>query len=78
MSSLYMGVSGRKTDFVPCGQQRGRQQGHLHKLFNVFVTNCLESTEAKLVRPDFFYYLIYGNFFFRFRVGGTEKKKKKL
>ena len=49
MSSLYMGFSGRKIDFVPCGQERGRQQGHLHKLFNVFVTNSLKSTEAKLV-----------------------------
>ena len=29
------------------------------------------------IRPEFFYSLIYGNFFFRFRVGGTKKNKKK-
>ena len=32
-----------------------------------------------LALGHFFYSLIYGNFFFRFRVGGTKKKKiKKL
>ena len=30
-----------------------------------------------MIRPEFFYQLIYGIFFFRFRVGGQKKEKKK-
>ena len=32
-------------------------------------------TLAQYFRPDFFYLLIYGKFFFRSRVGGTKKNK---
>ena len=31
----------------------------------------------QIVRPEFFYQLIYGIFFFRFRVGGMKKVNKK-
>ena len=35
------------------------------------------SCSISVVRPDFFYKLIYGNFFSRFRVWGTGEKRKK-
>ena len=39
---------------------------------------CMAPIVAANDRPEFFYYLIYGNFFLRYRVGGRRKKIKKL
>ena len=47
----------------------------------LYLTFCQAWSESKLfakIRPELCYELIYGNFFFRFRVGGDEKKSLKM